>query len=440
MEKLQLSVIGLGKLGSPMAAVFAQKGFSVIGLDINKDYVSSINSGIAPVKETQLQEYIDQGRDRLRATMNYDEAIQQSQVSFIILPTPSQDDGFFSNEFVLQAIKCIGQSLTKKNQYHLVVITSTTMPGSTTGVIRETLEKESGRTLGDNLGLCYSPEFIALGSVIKDMLHPDFILIGESDEQAGSLLESIYLQTCDNTPTIKRMSFTSAELTKIAVNTFVTTKISYANMLAEYCDHLEDADADVVMDAVGTDSRIGKKYLKAALGYGGPCFPRDNKAFSALGRQLGVKRDLAEATDSINDHQVTRLINAIQKLANPSASISILGLSYKPNTDVVDESQGIQLANSLCKADYKITVFDPMSMKSSEKWLNPTINRASSLADAVLCSEVIVITTPWKAFEDITSLTQKINQEVMLIDPWRLVNQNELKENIMLVTMGKKQY
>jgi UDPglucose 6-dehydrogenase len=300
----RLSIIGLGKLGSPMAAVMAVKGFEVIGLDLNERLVSAINEGAAPVQEPRLQEFIDQGRARLRATASYDEAILNSDITFIIVPTPSDKDRMFTNKYVVASVQEIGRSLRKKTGRHIVVVTSTVMPGSTGGEIREALERASGRKVGPELGLAYNPEFIALGTVVRDMLRPDFILIGESDPATGEALEAIYKRSCDNQPIIRRMNFVNAELTKISVNTYVTTKISYANMLAEMCDKLPGADVDVVSTAVGSDTRVGSKYIKGAIGYGGPCFPRDNKAFAALGRHLGVRCDLAEATDAINDHQI----------------------------------------------------------------------------------------------------------------------------------------
>ena len=162
------------------------------------------------------------------------------------------------------------------------------------------LERHAGRQVGPSLGLCYNPEFIALGSVVRDMLRPDMILIGESDTTAGDILERLYDAACENRPAVQRMNFVNAELTKLAINTFVTTKISYANMLADICERLAGADVDVVTRAVGSDSRIGARYLKGAIGYGGPCFPRDNVAFSALARSLGAQAQLAETTDAIN--------------------------------------------------------------------------------------------------------------------------------------------
>src|SRR5262245_10730941 len=278
-DHMRVSVISLGKLGSPLAAVLASKGHEVVGVDLNQEFVRLLNAGRAPVQEPQLQELVDASKGRLRATMSLEEATLQSEISFVIVPTPSDSRGAFSNKHVIEAVMGIGKALRKKDAYHLVNITSTVMPGSTGGEIREALEISSGRTVGKNVGLCYNPEFIALGSVVRDMLLPDAILIGESDLRAGDLLESIYRTTCDNSPPVQRMNFVNAEITKLSVNTFVTTKISYANMLADICDRLPGADVDVVTNAVGLDSRIGRKYLKGALGYGGPCFPRDNIAF-----------------------------------------------------------------------------------------------------------------------------------------------------------------
>ena len=337
----RLSVIGLGKLGSPMAAVFGTKGFEVVGIDLNPAFVEAINAGRAPVQEPQLQEHLDRARGKVRATLDWTDAITNSDISFIIVPTPSGPDRMFVNRFVVDAVERIGAALRAKSGYHVVVVTSTVMPGSTGGEISAALERASGRTVGQDVGLCYNPEFIALGSVVRDMLFPDMILIGQSDSRAGDVLEAVYRKSVNTKPEFHRMNLVNAELCKISVNTFVTTKISYANMIADMCDHLPGADADVVTRAVGADSRIGRKYLKPAIGYGGPCFPRDNKAFAALGRKLGVNTALAEATDAINEHQFQRMIGAVSAVAEPAQTVAILGLSYKPDTSVVEESQGV---------------------------------------------------------------------------------------------------
>ena len=170
-----------------------------------------------------------------------------SDVSFVILPTPSDADGCFTNKYLLDTLEKIGSALRDKDDYHLVVIVSTVMPGATGGPITTALERSSSRRVGQTVGLCYNPGFIGLGSVIRDMLQPDFILIGESDERAGAMLTAIHRTCCDNDPQVRRMNFINAELCKISINTYLTTKISYANMLAALCDHLPGADVEVVL-------------------------------------------------------------------------------------------------------------------------------------------------------------------------------------------------
>ncbi|SED42037.1 UDPglucose 6-dehydrogenase [Rhizobiales bacterium GAS188] len=433
----RISIVGLGKLGAPMAAVLAVKGFDVIGLDLNDKYVAAINSGVAPVQEPQLQEFIEKGRSRLRATHSYDEAVLNSDITFVIVPTPSDKDRMFSNKYVVGAMRSIGHSLRSKVGRHVVVVTSTVMPGSTGGEIQKELEDASGRKVGAELGLAYNPEFIALGTVVRDMLRPDFILIGESDRETGEMLENIYKYSCDSGPIIRRMNFVNAELTKISVNTYVTTKISYANMLAEMCDHLPGADVDVVSTAVGSDTRVGAKYIKGAIGYGGPCFPRDNKAFAALGHKLGVRCDLAEATDSINDHQVARLIGAVQAHAAPGAKVAVLGLSYKPETQVVEESQGVALAAQLSAEGYVVSVYDPLAMSGAETVLGDQVIFANDASDALDGVQVVAITTPWPQFKDNSLLARRPNDaKLVVIDPWRVVDPKGLPGNVSLVRMG----
>jgi UDPglucose 6-dehydrogenase len=417
--KPRLSVIGLGKLGSPMAAVFATKGFTVVGLDYNAGFVDALNKGIAPVVEPQLQDHIDRGRANLRATTDYTDATHATDVSFIIVPTPSGPDKMFVNKFVIDAVEKIGAALKTKDGYHVVVITSTVMPGTTESVIKDALEASSGRKVGVDVGLCYNPEFIALGSVVRDMLNPDMLLIGESDARAGDMLESIYRGSTDSNPEYQRMNLVNAELCKISVNTYVTTKISYANMIADMCDHLPGADADVVTRAVGADSRVGKKYLKPAIGYGGPCFPRDNKAFSAFGRKLGVNTALAEATDAINEHQFQRMIGAVEASAEPGASITILGMSYKPHTAVIEESQGVYLAKYLIEKGYSVSISDPMATEAAIAVLGSTVNATPMAQDAVSHADVVVITTPWAEFKSVDwSKDVAAGKTRVVIDPW----------------------
>jgi UDPglucose 6-dehydrogenase len=419
---MRISVIGLGKLGSPLAAVFASKGFDVIGVDMNAASVEAINAGRAPVDEPALQELIDDNRQRLRATLDVGEAISGSDVTFVIVPTPSDATGRFSNAAVLRAMEDLGVALRRKHDYHVVVVTSTVMPGSTGGEIRAALERHAGRRVGDGFGLCYNPEFIALGSVVRDMLRPDMILIGESDAKAGDLLETIYRQSCDNQPAIRRMNFVNAELTKIAVNTFVTTKISYANMLADICDRLPGANVDVVTQAVGSDSRIGAKYLKGATGYGGPCFPRDNAAFGVLARSLGARAELAEATDTLNRYQVERVLGAVEARLGDSGPVGVLGLSYKPDTAVVEESQGLALVERLLDLGRRVIAYDPKAVPTARRALRRPFETAASAADCVRAASLVVVMTPWPEFRDIPAdAFSRSSGRLSVIDCWRVI-------------------
>jgi UDPglucose 6-dehydrogenase len=417
---MHISVVGLGKLGAPLAAVLASKGFPVVGVDVDPSSVAAVNAGRAPVDEPQLQDLIDTNRERLRATTDIAEAVTATDITFVIVPTPSDASGRFSNAAVLFAMKSIGQALRNKAGYHLVVITSTVMPGSTGGEIRQALEQQSGRHVGAQLGLCYNPEFIALGSVVRDMLRPDMILIGESDTTAGDMLASIYARSCDNAPVVRRMNFVNAELTKISVNTFVTTKISYANMLADLCDRLPGADVDVVTQAVGTDSRIGGKYLKGATGYGGPCFPRDNVAFSALARSLGARAELAEATDTLNRYQVERVLGAIDARLTDAGPIGVLGLSYKPDTAVVEESQGLALVERLLDLGRRVVVYDPLAVASAQRALRRSFEISTSAVECVQRSSLVVVMTPWPEFSRIPiDVYRRSTGRLTVIDCWR---------------------
>jgi UDPglucose 6-dehydrogenase len=434
----RLSVIGLGKLGSPMAAVFAARGFQVIGLDRDRACVDALNAGRSPVEEPQLQEHIDLGRDRLRATTSIDEAIAGSDVSFVIVPTPSGPDHVFSNAFVLDAVTHMGRAIGRKRGDHLVVITSTVMPGSTGGEIRHALEHSSGRVVGRTVGLCYSPEFIALGSVVHDLLHPDMVLIGECDERYGAQLEAVYALVTESAPAVHRMNFVNAEICKIAVNTFVTTKISYANMLSDFCDHLEGADVDTISRALGADSRIGAKYLKGGVAYGGPCFPRDNKAFAALGRALGVKCDLADATDRINDYQVQRLLGAEQAVGADGALVAVLGLSYKLHTPVLEQSQGMALARALMDEGYRVIVADPLSGRQGAAELGPAVQVAPGFAAAIAAADLVVITTPWPEIRSVSrEAFLRPSGTLPIIDPWGLLKGTAIADVTRLILPGR---
>ena len=423
---MRLAVIGLGKLGCPMAALLAAAGNDVVAADLNETVVAAVNQGRSPVDETGLDDLMEMAAPRLKATTSVADAAEDAEVAFCIVPTPSLPNGSFDTASAEVAFEAIGCGFARKDLGRRVaVLTSTVLPGATESRIKPALERGSGHSVGSNFGLCYSPEFIALGSVIENMRHPDMILMGASEPWAAETAVRA-LKTVAGEAPVALMSIIEAEMTKISVNGFITTKISYANMIAEICEHLPGADAAVVTAAVGLDSRIGAKYLRPAAPYGGPCFPRDNTAFRALAASVGVDADLAVATDRINRRQASALVEKIVDRVGTSARVAILGLTYKPFTPVAEEAFGVQLAKELLVAGLAVAAYDPRAVVEL-----PGIERTESAQDAIAKADVVVIATPWPEFAELDHI-----DSALVFDYWRMVPDSVLSPSTRIFHPG----
>jgi UDPglucose 6-dehydrogenase len=432
-----VSVVGLGKLGAPMVAAMASRGVVAIGVDSDSAKVEAIAQGVPPVFEPRLVETLILAQGRLTATCNIEDAVRDSDITFIVVATPADADGSFSLRYVLPVCEAIGRAIATKREYHVVALTSTVMPGSTGGAVRDTLEKISHKRAGIGFGLCYCPEFIALGSVIRDFLNPDFLLIGESDERAGALLEALYGSVCENHPPVARMNLVNAEIAKLAVNTYVTTKISFANMLARLCEKVPGASVDVVTGAIGLDSRIGGKYLKGAISYGGPCFPRDNLALIALADRVGASSDLPRATHQFNREQLHRLADIVQQNLAADEAAGVLGLTYKPNTDVTEEAAGLLLAQELAKRNVRTVAFDPAGHARAALTLGEAVQLAETAEECILQSGVVILATPWPEFLAIPSeLWARNAPPRVVIDCWRALNHLQSAKGVRYLGLG----
>ncbi|MGH9196729.1 MAG: UDP binding domain-containing protein, partial [Acidimicrobiia bacterium] len=242
---------------------------------------------------------------------------------------------------------------------------------------------------------------------------------------------------CENNPPIARMNFVNAELTKLSVNTYVTTKITFANMIARICEKLPEADSAVVTETLGLDSRIGRKYLKGGMAYGGPCFPRDNQALAALARQIGTLASLAETTDSSNREQISYLADLIKAKLPSDGIVGVLGLSYKPNTDVIDESAGLLLAELLSSDGASVVVFDPQAMTNAKNRIGGRVVFASSLEECVEKSDVVVITTAWDLFRGLDpELVRRPGARRTVIDCWGILDDEAMKEAADYLLLG----
>ncbi|MGB6199163.1 MAG: nucleotide sugar dehydrogenase [Candidatus Acidiferrales bacterium] len=434
-EMPRISVVGLGKLGAPMAAALATKGLNVIGVDGDAAKVEAIQQCRPPVFEPELAESIRLAGNRLTATSDVGQAVALTDITFVVVATPSEPNGSFSLRYVLPVCETIGAALARKQSQHVVVITSTVMPGMTGGPIREALERASGKRVGRDFGLCYGPEFIALGSVIRDFLNPDFLLIGESDPSAGERLEAVYHLVCENRPPVVRMNFVNAEIAKLSVNTYVTTKITFANMLARICERLPEADVDVVTRALGLDARIGGKYLKGAVSYGGPCFPRDNLALAALAVEIGAPADLAQATHRFNRGQITWLADRVVECLSPGQTVGILGLTYKPNTDVVEEAVGMLLAQELVSRGVALVAYDPRGGRNSPS--GHGLRLAATAEECIAESAVVVVSTPWPEFARIPAEQwARRGAPRIVLDCWRALPNLVGHEGIVRMALG----
>lgn len=413
-ELKRISVFGLGKLGACLAATLAQRGFDVVGIDVNPESVRRINAGEAPVEEPLIAETITQAGRRLRASTDPAAALD-TDASFFIVPSPSQADGSFSNEFLMRAIAPVAREIRKaRKKDHLFVVSSTTTPGACRKVIIPLIEQEIGGTCGRRFGFAYNPEFIALGNVIRGLLAPDLVLIGESDRDTGDRLQALYEVYNTNQPRIARMSVTSAELTKISINSYITAKISFTNQLRMIAGQYEDTDIHAILDAVGADSRIGHKYLRAGLSYGGPCFPRDNRLVSYAARQVGLSAPLAEATDLVNEQAKQQLVQQAMACLRPGDAVAVLGMAYRPDTYIVEESAGLHVAQALKRNGCRVSVHDfAANPQNSPALLEfETLDRLPSPSQSRRWKAVLIC-CPWPGYAKL-----KFPSLVRVFDPW----------------------
>lgn len=418
-----VGVVGLGKLGACVAACLASRGFDVIGIDADPAKVKAIQNGQAPIEEPRLQEKIQEGRSQLRASTSFAEVVKESEACFFITPTPSLPDGSFDNQYLIQALRSVATEVRKqRKKNYLFNINSTVTPGTCDSIFKPMLEKTLEGKYGEDFGLGYNPEFIALGNVVRGLLEPDLVLVGESDAQTGDHLEQIYRRFCTNKAPVERMSCANAELTKISVNCAVTMKISFVNQLSAVCAKMPGTDPRVILGAIGRDRRIGAEYLKPGLGYGGPCFPRDNRLFQYIAKSVGVEAPLAEATDRVNEQVNARLLHTVLAHAPNGNSVAVLGLAYKPLSNVVECSTGVWLCRQLAGRGTSVFAHDYAANGSAASHLSSAKVEIVEDPLRLLNCNVFVITCPWPEYRQVfKSAKNSLKRGSVLIDPWGML-------------------
>jgi UDPglucose 6-dehydrogenase len=404
MIKYDISIIGMGYVGLSTAIGFASKGHNIIAHDIDEEKVALINDGVAPFYEPNLtnvlQKVIKNGN--LKCTSILSEPIQKTDITFITVGTPNTSNKRINLQNIKNISKDLGRSLKNKAKYHLVVIKSTVTPGTTNTTVKTLLEKFSEKKCSKDFGLCVNPEFLREGSALQDTLYPDRIIIGESDEKAGSLLHVFYknFYNQENLP-IMRTNIPTAELIKYANNSFLATKISFINTIANICEKIPNVDVTIIAKGIGLDKRINSSFLNAGIGYGGSCLPKDVDALIMHSLDLGYDPQLLQTIQKVNEEQPQKIIDLCKKSLGSLADkkISLLGLSFKPNTDDIREARSIIIINQFLKERASLSVYDPAAISNVKTIFQNKIHYASNIIECLKEADCCIIITEWEEFK-----------------------------------------
>lgn len=433
----KVSVVGLGKLGLGLSLCMAKAGIETLGVDVNENVVNSINNGKTPIIEPQYQELITELGESYRATTSHAEAIEKTDITFILVATPSIGDGRFSNRYVKSALKSLAEAFGRSQKpYHLFVISSTVVPGSTEKTFIPIIEQYSNRKFMEDFDVCFDPDFVALGTVVKDFQNPDLVIIGESRKEAGDKVEALHKKMCHNDPKIARMSLISGEVAKVSLNAYITMKISFANTVANLCERIPGTDVDAITSAIGQDKRISPYYIRGGLAFGGTCFPRDTKAFMTISKQYDLEPTLLQAVENVNVEQNKHLAKVVKENLTEDNKISVLGLAFKDKTPVIEASPAISLIQELVIDDVDVTVFDPLAMESTKSVFDDEISYSGNIEECLESSPVCIVTLMSKEYKEAIENFNP-NKELILIDCWRQFDRLKLDKNIKLIEIGR---
>ncbi len=425
-QLMKISIVGTGYVGLCTGVGFASKGNDVICVDIDKEKVDKINSGIPPIYEQGLEEMLKKNLDekRIRATADIKDAVMNSDVTFISVGTPSWEDGSIDLKYIEQASLDIGNVLKEKGGYHVVVVKSTVVPETTEKVALPALEKASGKKAGEGFGVCMNPEFLKEGMALEDFLNPDRVVIGQLDEKSGSRVHKLY--EAFNAPIIMT-TLRTAEMIKYAANAFLAAKIGMINEIGNLCKRL-GIDTNEVANGIGHDKRIGDKFLRSGIGFGGSCFPKDVKALIAKSRESGYEPVILDHVIKMNNEQPLQIFELLKrKMPDISGkTIAILGLAFKAETDDIREAPALKIVDALVKAGAKVKAYDPKAMDNFRKEF-PDITYCSNAAEAIEGSEVCLILTDWKEFDlsdkDFESMSNRL-----ILEGRRILRKEKVKE------------
>ena len=428
---MKISIIGTGYVGLVSGTCFAETGINVHCVDIDEDKINKLKDGIVPIYEPGLDKMIERNtkKERLFFTTDIKESLPETEAIFIAVGTPPDEDGSADLQYVVSVARNIGKYM----ENYMVVVTKSTVPIGTSLKVKAAVQEElDKRGVNIPFDVASNPEFLKEGDAIDDFLKPDRIVIGVESERAEKIMRKLYKPFLLNNHPIIFMDVPSAELTKYAANSMLATRISFMNEIAHLCE-VVGADINMIRRGIGSDTRIGHKFLYAGTGYGGSCFPKDVKALIKTADENNVSLEILKSVEEVNETQKSVLVNKLMKYYNndiKGKTITLWGLSFKPNTDDMREAPALVIIKKLLAAGAKVKAYDPVAMEETKRRIGDIIEYTSAPHEALIDSDALFLVTEWHEFRVINyKVFNKLMNEKVIFDGRNIYDPKEVNEN-----------
>jgi len=437
----RITIVGMGFVGLTTAAVFAEKGCTVYGVDTNADKIRTISMSKVPFFEPGLHALVKKAvkSRRLIPTTSLNDSLSASDIVFVCVGTPMRSDGSVNLEYIHQISSSLGVAIKNARCRPVICVKSTVPPGTTENIVQKNVEEASTKKAGKDFGIAMTPEFLREGSAVTDSMNPHLVVIGSNDGRTRNVVGKFFRRIHGTNAKILDTNVTTAELIKYANNSFLATKISFINTIANVCNRIPGANVDIIAKAIGADPRIGSQFLNAGPGYGGSCFPKDVAGFIHYCQSLGYDPLLLKATDIVNKKQVDLILDLLHSRLDIPAkkSIAILGTAFKKNTDDIRESVSIRLIEELIGLGADVRAHDPMGLPNTRERLGTKIMYASSVAEAVRNADAVILMTDWDEYKKLNeNQIARLTKKCLIIDTRRML-QLKPKQGIEYVALGR---
>ena len=427
---MRIAIVGTGYVGLVSGTCFAEIGVNVTCVDTNKEKIESLQKGNIPIYENGLEEMVlrNMKAKRLKFTTSLESCLDEVEVIFSAVGTPPDEDGSADLKYVLEVARTIGRNM---KQYKLVV-TKSTVPVGTASKVRAVIQEElDKRGVTVDFDVASNPEFLKEGNAISDFMSPDRVVVGVESARAEKLMSKLYKPFLLNNFRVIFMDIPSAEMTKYAANSMLATRISFMNDIANLCE-IVGADVNMVRSGIGSDTRIGRKFLYPGIGYGGSCFPKDVKALIKTAEQNGYTMRVLTAVEEVNENQKSVLFEKLMKQFNgdlQGKTVALWGLAFKPETDDMREAPALVLIDKLLKAGCKVRAYDPAAVQECKRRIGDTIYYACDMYDAVLDADVLMLVTEWKEFRlPSWAVIKKTMSRQIVLDGRNIYDKKEMEE------------